>query len=139
MPDEPNIFRTGYNRIDAITGPRGEPGSVAWVNESELRQIYKRSRWKFHNLLTAVEVLKRPRQVWLALRQVDGEAVLGYAYVGSPPSVRSTEGRGYPLPPGEVFLVFLDLQMTLVEWRRETALPGGFEVGERFKELLWSR
>jgi hypothetical protein len=97
------------------------------------------SRWKFHNLLTAVEVLKKPDQVWHALRQVGEEETLGYAYVGSPRALRDEGGTAYPRPAARVFVVFLDLRMSVLEWRTEVVPEGGFAEGERFKELLWSR
>jgi hypothetical protein len=134
-----DLSRKGYNRVDGVLDPRGEGVTSAWMNESELRQIYKLSRWKFHNLLTAIEVLKRPVQVWQALRQASEEKVLGYAYVGRPPCMRDSDGNARPLASDRVFIVFLDLRMTLLEWRTEVAPDGGFAEGERFKELLWSR
>lgn len=137
MGVDPGPSRTGYNRVDGVLEPRGGGATHAWVSETDLRQVYKISRWKFHNLVTAIEVLKHPRQVWQALRQVGAEEVLGYAYVGSPRSLRDDKGLAYPLPAGKVFIVFLDSRMTVLEWRTEILPEGGFTVGERFKELVW--
>lgn len=139
MADPHASSRTGYNRIDDVLEPQGAGLTEAWVSEADLRHVFKMSRWKFHNLLTAVDVLRRPHQVWHALRQVGEEETLGYAYVGSPRSLRDEGGKAYPLPQDRVFLVFLDLRMTVLEWRTEVAPEGGFAEGERFKELLWSR
>lgn len=139
MAEDPELSRTGYNRIDGVLEPRGDGTTFAWVNESELRQVYKVSRWKFHNLLTAIEVLRKPQQVWQALRQVGEEEILGYAYVGTPRSVRDLDGKACPLPAGKVVVAFLDSKMTLLEWRTELPPQGGFVAGGRFKELLWSR
>jgi hypothetical protein len=105
---DPRPSRTGYNRIDEIQHPRGAGTTEAWVNEADLRHVFKMFRWKFHNLLTAVEVLKKPDQVWHALRQVGEEETLGYAYVGSPHTLRDEGGAAYPRPPGRLLLVFLD-------------------------------
>lgn len=131
--------RTGYNRIDDVLLPEGAGTTEAWVGEADLRHVFKVSRWKFQNLHTAVTVLQRPDQIWHALRQVGEEETLGYAYVGAVRALRLDSGGSYPCPSDRVFVVFLDLRMTVLEWRTEVATPSGFVVGERFKELLWSR
>lgn len=136
---DPGPSRTGYNRVDGVLEPHGAITTVGWVNEAELRSIYKLSRWKFHNLVVALETLRRPLQVWQALRQVGAEQVLGYAYVAMPRSLRDEDGKAYPAPANRIFVVFLDLKMTVLEWRTEVPPAGGLAVGDRFKELLWSR
>lgn len=132
-------LRPGYNRVDGALLPDGAGTTHAWVHEGLLRHLYKRARWRFFNLVTAVEVLRKPAQVWRCVLEVGDADLEGYAYVGLPPCLRTANGETHRRPLDQVLIVFLDSRFTMVEWRTEEIPPSGFVDSGRFEELLWSR
>ena len=121
--------------------PAGEKRTVAWLDDDLMRQLWRgkpRQTTKFHNINTALEVLRDPERVFGGVR--DGESG-GRAYVGRPSHVRDRTGHKYPRNERFVFVAYLDADSNLYDWRQEPmdaadgACPRGFAT--RYQKQLW--
>src|SRR5437588_8918947 len=73
---------------------------------------------KFHELKLVKEILELPTVVFEGLRQEQEE---GLCYAGIPSGSYTNQGRKRPRLPGKTFVVFLDAEGQVFQWRWEQA------------------
>ena len=138
--------RPGRHRLDDAqdpTDPSGLRRTSLWVPVEDLNRLLLHSRWKFHNLHTAYEVLRRPERIYLGIRDSREEERSGWCFVGRPEKLRNAENLNYARPTGSLFLVFVYENGDVAEWRLESAdptdplAPATSDV--RFGRLQWRK
>jgi hypothetical protein len=95
---------------------------------------------KFHELKLVKEILELPTVVFEGLREEQEE---GLCYAGIPSGSYTNQGRKKPPLKGKTFLVFLDEERKVFQWRWEDADPEreGYpeKWQERFERPLWPK
>ena len=96
--------------------------------------------YKFHELKLVKEVLELPTVVFEGLREEQEE---GLCYAGIPSGSYTNLGRKKPPLNGKAFLVFLDEEGKVFQWRWEEADPRreGYPENwkERFENQKWPK
>ena len=142
--------RNGYHRLDSVQEPEDRTGKArtyAWVSVHDLREIFKRNLWKFHNLRTAEVVLQNPHRVFKHIRT--GQVRPGWCYSKQVDRIWSADGTGTVRSrQGLVFSVYLNADLAVFEWGSDECEPSdprsprgasngmGTPTG-RFGELVW--
>lgn len=91
---------------------------------------------KFHELKLVKEVLELPTVVLEGLREEQEE---GLCYAGIPSGSYTNQGRKKPPLKGKTFLVFLDQDGKVFQWRWEEADPERKAYPENWRERFRSQ
>jgi hypothetical protein len=91
---------------------------------------------KFHELKLVKEILELPTVVFKGLRE---EQEAGLCYAGVPSGSYTNQGRKKPPLPGKTFLVFLDEEGKVFQWRWEEADPEREGYPENWRDRFGSQ
>ena len=118
-----------YQKISGALNPDGGTFEV-FLEESVIRQAVNGPGARFHNMRLMKEVLEKPHEVHLGLRDPEDQDH-GLAYVGYPDHALSAEGETRPMPKGMAFIVFMTKNRFVYDWRWDVLgdpalrFPGG--------------
>ncbi|KAF0246482.1 MAG: hypothetical protein FD180_663 [Planctomycetota bacterium] len=144
--NSPDSIRPGRHRLDDVQDPADAAGVrrvSLWVPVADLTRVLLHSRWKFHNLHTAYEVLRCPERTYCGIRESKDDERTGWCFVGRREKLRDAENLDYPRPAGSLFLVFVYENGDVAEWRLESADPSDPLMPTlpdvRFGSLKWRK
>ena len=141
MPDPTPETRRQYILLDAICPDSGKSIKVQ-LSYDKLQVVARRGKGQAMEAGYIVpHVLQRPTAIFEGLRKDEDEDRRGVGwrcYCGVPPHSYRTDGTECPAYPGQVFLVFVNLDKVAYNWYwtmadpNDETLPVGHEI--RFKK-----
>ena len=140
MPDPAPETRRQYLLLDAVCPDSGRTIQVQ-LSYDRLQVVARRSMGHAKEAAFIVpHILQKPTAIFEGLRQNEDEDRRGVGwrcYCGVPPQSYRTDGKECDVYPGQVYLVFVNQDKVVYNWRWEKADPDAPTLpighGTRFK------